>query len=199
MYLINYHAGVGLLLHAQLGIAMAVLFLLHHILNLGWYRALFRGHYSLRRSILTVTDLLLLVFMTAMLAGAVMISGMVFPFSAIPVKAGWRTVHVAASSLTFLLMAVHLGIHLHGPLGRLDRRWKDSAFEYVWYLLGVVVFAAGCFCLAQSRVPGNLMPEGNPLAYGYSDFIQWAFDGVAMLGICFPIHWLYKAIDITVQ
>ena len=36
LYLMSYHPGMGLRLHALLGIALCVLFVLHHFLNMKW-------------------------------------------------------------------------------------------------------------------------------------------------------------------
>ena len=40
---------VGETAHEVIGIAMFVLFILHHILNFGWIKSLFKGKYDLRR------------------------------------------------------------------------------------------------------------------------------------------------------
>lgn len=50
-------------LHEWLGLAMFLLFFLHHLLNAGWHRALGKGAYTANRILGTVTNLLLLLAM----------------------------------------------------------------------------------------------------------------------------------------
>ena len=47
--------------HEWVGAGMFLLFILHHILNGGWYRNLFRGKYSPSRILQLAADLLLCV------------------------------------------------------------------------------------------------------------------------------------------
>lgn len=42
--------------HEVIGIAMFGLFILHHILNFGWIKSLFKGKYDLRRSVNTAVS-----------------------------------------------------------------------------------------------------------------------------------------------
>lgn len=160
LYLLAYRPGMGLLLHAELGIGLFILFLFHHTLNLSWYRALLRGRYSFRRLLLTGTDFLLFTAMVCMMASSVMLSGMVFPFSGIRMTHGWRQLHVSSSAWCFLLMAFHVGMHLHGLLLKLQRKIAQTAFEYVYYLLLFLLFVLGIYCLIQSGMGMRVIMAG---------------------------------------
>lgn len=131
LYLMSYHAGRGLLLHALLGITLFVLFLIHHLMNMHWYRTLFRGTYGFRRGMLTASDILLLAAMLLMMLSAFMLSGMVFTFSIIPVDFGWIEIHYFSTAWGFILMAFHLGLHLHSAFNKLEVKLKETSFEYV--------------------------------------------------------------------
>ena len=64
---------IGTLPHELLGVGMFSLFLLHHILNWSWLRNLFKGKYSLYRTIQTILVLFILVTMIgSMTSGAVL-------------------------------------------------------------------------------------------------------------------------------
>ena len=54
---------VGETAHEVIGIAMFVLFILHHILNFGWIKSLFKGKYDLRRIVNTAVNALVFLCM----------------------------------------------------------------------------------------------------------------------------------------
>ena len=54
---------IGEAFHEVAGSLMLALFILHHRLNRGWWKSLFRGKYSLQRVFRTALNLLLLLFM----------------------------------------------------------------------------------------------------------------------------------------
>ena len=98
--------------HEWLGIVMAVLFIVHHVLNWKWYRSLFRGRYGGARILETLTNFLLLADMIALPVSGVLMSLHVFTFLNIgggmsPV----RTIHLLASYWGLILMSFHIGVH----------------------------------------------------------------------------------------
>ena len=165
LYLMSYHAGQGLLLHALLGIGIFVLFIIHHLLNLNWYKSMFRGKYHFRRILLSVSDHLLLISMLMMMLSSFMISGLVFDVSFLPVRFYWRDIHVAATAWSFILMAFHLAVHLHGLLKQIGEKLKKMAFEYVWYLLLLLAFSCGAYCYVINGLWFDMMmvPQSIPV------------------------------------
>lgn len=155
LHLMNYSAGRGLFSHALAGMAFAVLLIVHQLLNAGWYRGLFRGRYAPRRTVLLTIDVLLIAAVLAMLASAAMISGLVFAFSDIPAKFGWIRLHHVSTAWGFLLMAVHLGLHVHPTL----KKWEMSlqARHVPARAFQVAVFAAGLCGFGLSGLPDSLM------------------------------------------
>ena len=100
-------------LHEWFGIGMTVVLIVHHILNVKWYGALFRGKYSAYRIISTITNTLLLasIALTAF-------CGMSMSNHAVPFLYGMadmvfaRTAHLALSYWSFILMGFHIGLHM---------------------------------------------------------------------------------------
>ena len=64
----------GNTLHEWLGTALAALFLLHQLLNRGWYKSLFRGKHPPARILMAAVNLLLLIMMLGSAASGVMLS-----------------------------------------------------------------------------------------------------------------------------
>ena len=98
--------------HDWAGAGMLVLFLVHHLLNHGWYRNLFRRKYTVMRVLISAVDLALLAVMICLMASGIIMSRHVFAF--LPINGGMgtaRLVHMAACYWGFVLTALHLGLH----------------------------------------------------------------------------------------
>ncbi len=152
IYLMSYRAGRGLLLHGVLGCILFGLFLLHHILNLTWYRGILKGGYSFTRAALFFTDFLLLADMAVMMISSVQMSGDVFAFSPFVATQSARNLHVCGTAWGFVWMAFHLGFHTHGFFRRLYRKTKDTFFGYTYVFLFLLVWAAGIRCFMVSEI-----------------------------------------------
>lgn len=64
----------GQAIHEWMGIALFVLFIIHHLLNLQWLRAIGKGRYPLARILQSVLVLLLFLSMIAQMASAIVMS-----------------------------------------------------------------------------------------------------------------------------
>jgi len=113
---------VGLQWHEVTGAVMLVLFILHHILNGNWYRALGKGKYSSGRILFTIVDVVLLIDMFLLMFSGISMSRYVFRFLDIPVSKAWaRGMHMTASYAGFLLMGFHIGLHYGMIVGMIKR------------------------------------------------------------------------------
>lgn len=101
----------GNLLHEWLGAALYLLFILHHLLNLPWYRAFLKGRYPAIRTARAVLNFLLLAAMLGLMASSVMISRDVFGFLGIRASEFGRRLHMVSAAWGFVLMSAHLGLH----------------------------------------------------------------------------------------
>lgn len=111
MFLMGYHLW-GDTAHEWVGAGVFVLFILHHILNFGWYKNLFRKKYGPVRILQTAVDISVFAAMLGLMISGVILSRKVFAF--LPIKGGMafaRTLHIAATHWGFVLMSLHLGLH----------------------------------------------------------------------------------------
>ena len=103
----------GEVLHEWIGIGMTVLVIVHQILNRRWYGAVFKGKYNPYRIMTTaVNTLLLLSFAMTALSGMFMSSHAVPFLYGIAPASLVRTMHLAMSHWSFVLMGLHLGLHI---------------------------------------------------------------------------------------
>lgn len=103
----------GETLHEWFGIGMTFLLIVHHILNIKWYSSLFKGKYNVYRIVTTLVDTALLasIALTAVCGMAMSSHAVPFLYGLLPVSFA-RRFHLAMSFWSFILMGVHLGLHV---------------------------------------------------------------------------------------
>lgn len=140
-------------MHEWTGVTLCVLFLLHHALNPGWHRGLFKGRYSASRVFLTGVDVLLTLAMIAVIVSAILVSRHVFDFLGLRMRAVGRRIHMPATMWAFLLTGLHIGLHWHIVLGKLDKPGKRA----VLWLARLVLAATVAFGLWEFATRGLWM------------------------------------------
>lgn len=148
--------------HEWLGIGAFVLFVLHHLLNLGWLRALKKGQYSAVRTLQTVLVALLLISVLAQTVSGIAMSQHVLPSLNLPIPTSTaRLLHLASTYWSFLLISLHLGFHWGIFLG-LGRKklcggqplppWGKAILRLA--AVGVAVY--GLICFFRQGIPDYL-------------------------------------------
>ena len=115
----------GNVLHEWLGIGMTVTLILHHILNRKWYKAVFKGKYTPYRIALTAVNTLMLAAIALTALSGMSMSGHAVPFmyGLINVMTA-RTLHLAMSYWSFILMGVHIGLHIKAMTAKMPDKGK---------------------------------------------------------------------------
>ncbi len=145
----------GEALHEWFGVGMTVLLIVHHILNRKWYGALFKGRYNAYRIVsVTVNTLLLVSIALTAVCGMTMSAHAVpFLYGVLPVSFA-RRFHLAMSFWSFILMGVHLGLHI--PAMTAGIRWNGKVKAAV-----AVFFAAaagvGFWLFVRGRIPDYIL------------------------------------------
>ena len=133
------------LIHEILGTILFILFIVHHILNYKYYKTIFKGKYNLKRTFILIIDLLLLISMIGMIISAINISSDVFAFLNISTTIFGRQLHMLSTSWAFVIMSIHLGLHLGVFINKLNKKMKNSVLEYVYYLILILVILYGIY------------------------------------------------------
>ena len=132
--------------HLWIGIAAAALFVFHNILNIKWYKNLFKGKYNAMRIVQTAVNLLLTLNLIFCIISGVLILPDVLIGYEVNVK-----IHLLTSAWTFILMSVHLGLHWSVFVGMASKanmpqgtkivlKWIFQVVLCVILLYGVHVF-----------------------------------------------------------
>lgn len=133
------------LVHEILGTGIIVLFLIHNLLNIKFYKVIFKGKYNLKRVFLTLIDILLLFCMIGIIVSSIIISNDVFTFLNIHTTSFGLKLHMLSTSWGFILMSIHLGLHLNSLINKINKKMKSSTFEYIYYLVFILILIYGIF------------------------------------------------------
>ena len=184
----------GEAVHEWIGIGMTALVIIHQILNRKWHSALFRGKYNPYRTVTTVLNALLLLCFALTAFSGMSMSGHAVPFlyGMAPVSFARQT-HLAMSHWAFVLMGLHLGMHIPAMTAGLKLQDKTKAV-----LTGVFacIGGIGLWLFLKSGMPKYLFFRV-PFAFldyekaGWLVFLEnllmlsfWAFAGNTAAVLC---------------
>lgn len=163
---------VGEAVHEGMGIVMAFLFLLHHVLNIRWYQNLTRGRWSALRIWGTVINGLLMVVMIALPVSGIMMARHIFNFPAISSGISMaRQIHLLASHWGFLLMGLHLGFHWNMVMGMVKKATgvvkKSKLSKAVLRLFALLLSLYGIYAFVQLQYGSYLFLQNQ---FAFFDF-----------------------------
>ena len=131
--------------HEWIGIAMTVLVIIHHVINRRWYTALFKGKYDAYRIVITVVDFLLLISFALSALTGISMSAYAVPFlnGLIPIMTAVK-LHLGVSWWSFVLMSLHIGLHLRTVFAGLKVSNRTKVFLKIGYTVlgavGIILF-----------------------------------------------------------
>lgn len=68
----------GVFTHEILGVSVIILFIIHQILNINFYKNIFKGKYNKLRTTFLIINILLLIMMVIMIISSLMVSQHIF-------------------------------------------------------------------------------------------------------------------------
>lgn len=183
-------------LHEWLGIGMTAVLIIHNILNRRWYASLFKGKYPPYRRTVTIVNMLLLISITVTALTGMSMSGHAVPFmyDFIDVDIS-RRLHLSLSWWSFILMGIHIGLHLRAMTAKLAAKARS--------IFNVSLAAAACagLCLflkneilkylffSQYAFLDYSKPQWLVVTENLAMLLFWAFAGhVLSYLVQFPKH-----------
>ncbi|MGH0052622.1 MAG: hypothetical protein ACQ5SW_04450, partial [Sphaerochaetaceae bacterium] len=192
MYLMSYQSIRGLFWHARAGIALFLLFFIHHALNAKWYTTLAKGTCTFRRVVVTASNFLLTGVMVVMMLSSLMMSGGVFAFVSIPMTEIGRKLHVTSTAWGYLLMAFHTGLHITMIIHRMYKRIRGTHFSFLYYAGYALCIGLGVISFQQSGLANDLVMHNdsfNPTPSPWGFFVRLFAIFIAM---CLLTHLLFQ-------
>ena len=176
-------------IHEWLGAGMLVLFVIHHILNFKWLKALSRGKYTPFRVLQTALVLLVLLCMLGSMLSGIWMSRYVFDFLPTQGHMGLaRTAHLLCAYWGFLLLSAHLGLHWEIILGAARKavgNKKPSALRTaVLRVLTAGISGYGVYAFFKHRIADYLFLRSHFVFFDYEQPpILYFLDLLAMMGL----------------
>lgn len=179
----------GQKLHEWFGTGMLVLFLLHNILNIRWYGSLFKGKYTLLRTMQTIINISVLISMLCLGFSGIVLSRHIF--AGLPIQGPMaiaRIMHLAASYWGFVLMSIHLGFHWSMILGMLHRLWdrKNIPHPSIWLERFMAIFIAGygAYCFHKENILSYMFLKQEFVFFDFEKSAVFVFtEYIAMMGL----------------
>lgn len=129
-------------IHEMMGVMMIICFIIHHVLNRKWYHTLSQGHYPLLRKIILIINIFLFIDLILVFISGLTMSE-IFPFFNFIRASTARRLHMSLTYWGFILMAIHLGLHLQSMLIPIQKRIKKSRFSFILMYLPYVLSIYG--------------------------------------------------------
>ena len=150
MLLMAYQV-TGEVLHEWIGAGMTVLVIIHQILNRKWYGRLFKGRYNAYRVLAAAVNVLLLCCfaMTAFCGMSMSSYAVPFLYGMAPVSFV-RQMHLSLSHWAFVLMGLHLGLHI--PAMAAGLKLKDKT-KTILACVFTCIGGAGLWLFLRSGMP----------------------------------------------
>ncbi|MBQ9046590.1 MAG: SUMF1/EgtB/PvdO family nonheme iron enzyme [Solobacterium sp.] len=153
LFLMAYQV-TGEMAHEWTGMVMTVLVIIHQILNRKWYSAVFKGRYNLYRTVTTAVNILLLASFAVTAVCGMSMSGYAVPFlyGILQVSTA-RRLHLSVSHWAFVLMGLHLGLHV--PVIAAKLKLSAGAKKAIAYL-SCIAAGVGLYLFLRNGMPDYL-------------------------------------------
>ena len=152
---------IGETYHEAEGVILFALFLIHHAMHRNWWKNLFKGRYNAYRVCNTAVNLALTVVMLCLPLSGIAMSKHLFTFlPTAGLAADARTVHLFLAYWGFVLMCVHLGLHLDAMI-RGEPEWLKYA--------AIVVSLYGAYAFVKREIPAYLFLRSQ---FAFFDFTE---------------------------
>lgn len=189
---------VGEAAHEWLGMGMFALFLLHHLLNRRWIRAVPQGRYAPPRIVQTALAGLIFLCMVGSMVSGIVLSRHVFAF--LPKHGGYELagkLHILCAYWGFVLMSLHLGMHWNMVLTMMrkhltpfkPRTWCLRLLAYLWAAYGAVAFV-------RRDVWRYLLLKSHFVFFDYTEpLVRFLLDYLAVMSLfVLAGYWLARAL-----
>lgn len=176
--------------HEWAGAGMFALFIIHHVLNWGWYKSMFRGGYTPFRMFQLIVNSMIFASMLCLMISGMMLSNYVFAFLDIHDGISMaRLIHMASSYWGFILMALHLGLHWQIFIGSIRKRFtvkhKYRASAAICFCAGAGIAVWGITAFLRRDLLTYMLVRTQFVFFDFSEpEILFYIDYLAMMGSC---------------
>lgn len=160
--------------HEWIGMAMLVLFLVHHFLNIKWLHGVTKGRYSVFRIVQTLLVAAMIVLMAGFMVSGILLSNHLFKAVRVVKLSAWaRQVHMFCAYWGFAVMSVHLGIHWNIVVNMTGRLFKKPsvARRYITRFVAAIAAGYGIYVAHKRQIPEYLLMKNHFVFYDYTESV----------------------------
>ena len=180
---------IGQAVHEWIGVGMFLLCIMHHLLNWPWVSHVMNGKYTAYRMLQTAIAALVFLSMVGLMISGVSLSGHVFKFLSISDSLSFaRTLHLLCAFWGFVLMSVHIGLHLSmlsGVMRKVLHLAKPSASQTSLLRTTALLIAAyGSYAFYQRQIGSYLFLQNEFVFFDFNEPLAAFFaDYLAIMGL----------------
>ena len=196
LLLLMTYERIGQAVHEWLGIGMFVLFVLHHILNRKWCKALLKGKYTMLRVLQTIFVAAVLLCMLGSMVSGVMLSRYAFAFLLINAGHSFaRMLHMLSAYWGLVFMSLHLGFHW-GMMMRIAKKpFKRPSVIRKWILRtdAVLIAGYGIYAFTQRDIGSYMLLKNLFVFFDFEEpVILFVLDYIAVIGLFVTISYYFS-------
>lgn len=162
----------GNLFHEITGVTLFILFFLHNMLNIKWYKSVHKVKYKFRRIISIMTNMLLLASMILLMITGIMISRDVFSFLGLNGGLTVQQLHTCVATWGLIFISIHVGMHWQMLLNMIVKITgctdKNIIVDIIKHVITVVIMLYGIKASFDLSIGSKLFMQA---AFSY-----WNFD-----------------------
>ena len=146
MPLLMAYSLIGEEFHEIIGTLIFILFIVHHILHLKWWKAIPRGKYNAYRISITVFNIILLIVMFLQPLSGIALSKHIYTFLQLKgVAATARTIHIICAYGCYVLLSLHLGLHTDQIIQPLKSKKSFAKMKWIGRAVFILIAAYGIY------------------------------------------------------
>jgi hypothetical protein len=180
---------IGESVHEWVGTGMLLLCTIHHIINRNWISHLQKGKYTTFRILQTIVTAFTFLSIVGLMISGIILSRHVFDF--LPKSDGQslaRTLHMLCAYWGFVLMSVHMGLHLNRLMGvtrKVLHISKPSVPRTIFLRTTCLLIAAyGIYAFFQRQISSYLFLQNEFVFFDFNESLTVFFaDNLAIMGL----------------
>ncbi len=186
LFLMTYEL-IGQAIHEWIGVAIFILFIVHHILNRKWSTHLLKGKYTLYRMMQTVLVFGVLAAMIGAMVSGIILSRHVFSF--LPINGGRslaRSIHMLSAYWGLVLMSLHLGFHWSMMMGMARKLVKKQSSWRTWILrlAAFLIAGFGLWAFVKRQIGSYMLLRNQFVFFDFDEpLVFFLADYIAIMGL----------------
>ncbi len=143
----------GALLHEIMGIILALLVIIHIVLNLNYIKNISQGSYNLKRIIILIINIMFIITFLLTIILGLLSSQELLPFLNLH-ELDINKLHKIVSYICLIILGLHLGINFNAMFGKLSNTIKSKLLKVFIF---IIIFTFGIYSIIDVELISHLV------------------------------------------